>query len=60
VVQDGASQEMVDDATGDTLDGLLCAVQAASAYLRQDDGWGIPVNVDPSEGWIAGESELQT
>jgi len=59
VVHDAASQEMVNDATGDTLDGLLCAVQAASAYLKQDDGWGIPDNVDPSEGWIAGESELQ-
>ena len=59
-VQDGASQEMVSDPTGDTLDGLLCAVQAATAYTRRNEGWGIPDNVDLCEGWIVGESMPQT
>lgn len=38
------------DASGDTLDAVLCLVQAAQA--SQQDRAGIPVEVDPVEGWI--------
>ena len=57
LIEDRATQEMVDDPTGDTMDGLLCALQAAHAYLERNDGWGIPDDIDVSEGWIAGESK---
>ncbi len=40
------------DASADALDSLLCAVQAAWAYTRRDEGWGVPPECDPDEGWI--------
>jgi len=44
---------LVDDATGDRLDAALCAMQAAWAWQRRDDNYGLPAHVDPLEGWIA-------
>ena len=41
---------LVDDASGDTLDAVLCMVQAAWAATRP--GFGLPAGVDPIEGWI--------
>ncbi len=38
------------DARGDRLDALLCLVQAAWASARADHG--LPLGVDPLEGWI--------
>ncbi len=46
------ADSFVQDATGDDLDALLCAVQAAWAYLQRDNGYGIPANCDSVEGWI--------
>lgn len=43
---------LVDDASGDRLDAVLCLMQAAWA-VRQP-GWGMPQAVDPVEGWIVG------
>ena len=42
-----------DDPSGDHLDALLCAVQAAWAWRRHDAGFGAPETVDHLEGWIA-------
>ncbi len=42
---------LLDDATGDALDALLGAVQAAWAAGREN--YGIPSTVDRLEGWIA-------
>ena len=44
---------LVSDATGDRLDAVLCAMQAAWAWQRRDDNYGLPVDIDPLEGWIA-------
>ena len=33
-------------------DSLLCAVQAAWAYEKRDEGYGVPPECDPDEGWI--------
>jgi hypothetical protein len=41
---------LVDDASGDRLDAVLCLAQAAWASGRP--GWGLPEGVDPVEGWI--------
>ncbi len=41
-----------DDATGDSLDSVLCAVQAAWAHTRRASNYGIPRDADAREGWI--------
>lgn len=48
-----APASLADDPGGDHLDALLCAVQAAWAWLRRDDNFGAPSGTDPLEGWIA-------
>ena len=45
--------DIADDPGADELDALLCAVQAASAWLNRDKQFGAPDDFDPSEGWIA-------
>ncbi len=53
VVVDGSRREvLVRDPTADALDSLLCAVQAAWAYTRREEDYGIPPECDPDEGWI--------
>ncbi|MDM7941175.1 MAG: DUF429 domain-containing protein [Hydrogenophaga sp.] len=45
---------LADDASGDSLDAVLCLLQAAWALSRHEAGhpqWGLPV-FDPLEGWI--------
>jgi len=42
----------IQDGSGDQLDGLLSAVQAAWAYSQRDQNFGIPADCDPLEGWI--------
>jgi hypothetical protein len=41
---------LVDDGSADSLDAVLCLMQAAWASLRP--GFGLPEDVDPLEGWI--------
>lgn len=48
------AEAAVDDASGDTLDAIACAVQAAWGAARAGEGYGLPRRVDPVEGWIAG------
>ncbi len=43
---------LVADATGDSLDAVLCLVQAAWAHREGPPRWGLPENIDPLEGWI--------
>jgi hypothetical protein len=45
-------EEFVADPSADALDSLLCAVQAAWAYLQRDESYGVPPECDPDEGWI--------
>lgn len=45
-------RELVSDPKADSLDALLAAIQAAWAWLRHDDDFGLPPDVDPLEGWI--------
>ena len=42
------------DAQGDLLDAALCALQAAWAAQRAAQGYGLPPEIDPVEGWIVG------
>ena len=43
---------LVQDASGDTLDAVLCLVQAAWAAQHGAPGFGLPDTLDPLEGWI--------
>lgn len=46
---------LIDDASGDRLDAVLCLVQAAWAWQQHDQGhpcYGLPAQIDPLEGWI--------
>jgi hypothetical protein len=46
-------RELVGDRSGDRLDATIAALQAAWCLARRDRGFGLPRDVDPSEGWIA-------
>ena len=46
------AEALIADPTADSLDALLCAVQAAWAYSQCNNGYGIPPHCDPLEGWI--------
>jgi hypothetical protein len=48
-----APLSLADDPTGDRLDALLCAVQAAWAWTQRENQFGASNAVDPLEGWIA-------
>lgn len=48
------ARQAIADASGDTLDAALCAVQAAFGWRERRRGWGLPRDVDPLEGWIVG------
>ena len=46
---------LIDDARGDSLDAVLCMMQAAWAQEKHQKGannYGLPKKVDPLEGWI--------
>jgi hypothetical protein len=50
VIADQAAAEIVADGSGDRLDALICAVQAA--WAARQPNYGIPVDCDRLEGWI--------
>lgn len=43
---------LAEDASGDSLDAVLCLVQAAWAARHGAPGYGLPAGLDPLEGWI--------
>ncbi|MDP3620125.1 MAG: DUF429 domain-containing protein, partial [Ramlibacter sp.] len=43
---------LVDDASGDSLDAVLCMVQAAWGQAQGAPRYGLPADLDPLEGWI--------
>jgi hypothetical protein len=45
-------EALVEDASGDTLDAVLCLMQAAWAQAQGEPRWGLPEHIDPLEGWI--------
>lgn len=48
----GMLASLTRDASGDRLDAVLAAMQAAWAYQRRAASFGLPDRVDPLEGWI--------
>lgn len=55
-----APKNLADDPSGDQLDALLCAIQAAWTWTMREHGYGRPCGTDPLEGWIADPSLDQT
>ena len=45
-------ERFIEEPGADALDSLLCAVQAAWAYTKRDESWGVPFECDRNEGWI--------
>jgi hypothetical protein len=48
-------KSLVDDASGDALDAVLCMLQAGWAAEQHAAGvarYGLPIDMDPLEGWI--------
>ncbi|NDC60844.1 MAG: DUF429 domain-containing protein [Betaproteobacteria bacterium] len=48
---------LIEDATGDSMDAVLCMLQAAWADRQHHTGhplYGLPPDMDPLEGWIVG------
>ena len=43
---------LVTDGSGDSLDAVICAVQAAWAWQRRRRNYGLPADIEPGEGWI--------
>ncbi|CAN5260124.1 hypothetical protein BH10PSE16_BH10PSE16_38250 [soil metagenome] len=43
---------LIDDASGDSLDAVLCLMQAAWAAQQGAPGYGLPASMDTLEGWI--------
>lgn len=48
-----APEYLQEDPSGDQLDALLCAIQAAWAWKSKEQNYGAPKVVDELEGWIA-------
>ena len=43
---------LADDASGDSLDAVLCLLQAAWAAGQGAPRYGLPPGIDTLEGWI--------
>jgi hypothetical protein len=43
---------LIEDASGDSLDAVLCLMQAAWAAQQGAPRYGLPEHLDPLEGWI--------
>lgn len=44
--------QLLDDGRGDSLDAVLCLLQAAWGWQRGWPHFGLPMPIDPLEGWI--------
>ena len=51
-----ADPALADDPSGDSLDSLLCAIQAAWAWCNRTECYGAPASIDCLEGWISDAS----
>jgi hypothetical protein len=56
----GSLEGMLDDQSGDRIDALLCAIQAAWSWTMKDRNFGAPSDADSTlEGWIADPMETR-
>ena len=52
-------ERFIGEPGADALDSLLCAIQAAWAYTKRDEHWGVPPECDRDEGWILDPALLE-
>jgi hypothetical protein len=52
VIFNNYQERLINDATGDMLDAVLCAMQAAWGHLHRHKNYGMSESVDLAEGWI--------
>ena len=45
-------KQLVGDASGDSLDAVICAAQAAWGWRRRRRNFGLPAHMESCEGWI--------
>jgi hypothetical protein len=45
-------KQLLADGSGDLLDAMICAVQAAWGWKRRESNFGLPLDAQPGEGWI--------
>jgi hypothetical protein len=57
---DDLRNQCIADPSGDKLDSVLSAIQAAWAYLQRDSNFGVPLGCNLLEGWIPDPSTKQT
>ena len=55
----GDKDTCIYDPSGDFLDSVLCAIQAAWSYSRRDRNYGIPEKANILEGWICDPKTLE-
>ncbi len=53
-LDDPLARQLIEDASGDLLDAALAALQATWCDARRTWHHGLPLDLDPIEGWIAG------
>ncbi len=53
-------QQCIEDGSGDTLDACICLLQTAWGEQRRAENFGLPVGIDPVEGWIVTVSNAVT
>lgn len=58
ILKENFAAKIIDDPMGDSLDALLCAIQAGWAYEQREQGYGIPKGFE-LEGWIV-DPDLST
>ena len=51
-IQTGIRKQLIEDASGDSLDAAICAVQAAWGWRRRGRNFGLPDRIESCEGWI--------
>lgn len=52
-LQVSADLSLAEDPSGDQLDALLCAIQAAWSWQNRENNFGMPKTLDSLEGWIS-------
>ena len=45
-------RQIVADGSGDLLDAVICAAQAAWGWTKRNANFGFPPDAPPGEGWI--------
>jgi len=55
-IENNLTDPLIQDPTADSLDAVLCVIQAAWAYTQK---YGIPPACDPLEGWIVDPQIVQ-